>query len=127
MPKCYPFIQMKAAYKLLMKRYIFWATVLLTAACNNAGPGAKGTDSTEAVPLDSAGMQAMAKDDSASSRPASVPIPDETGAPATWALLPFVKQDGANPVLTPGTGEVRGIRSGICRWRGKRKMYLTLR
>ena len=29
---------------------------------------------------------------------------DETGEAADWALVPFVKQDNVNPVLTPGTG-----------------------
>ena len=36
-----------------------------------------------------------------------VGLVDETGAPADWALLPFVKQDSVNPVLTPGAGHFR--------------------
>ena len=90
-----------------MKNFFLGAAVLLTAACNNAGTGGKGTDSTEAVPLDSAGMQAMAKEDSAGGRVADSAarlLVDETGSAAEWALLPFVKQDAVNPVLTPGTG-----------------------
>jgi len=31
-------------------------------------------------------------------------IVDETGAPADWALLPFVKVDSVNPILSPGPG-----------------------
>ena len=63
---------------------------LMGGACNNAGTaGAGGADSAGAA----------AKGDTAGGR-----IVDETGAPAGWALLPFVKVDSVNPVLTPGTG-----------------------
>jgi predicted GH43/DUF377 family glycosyl hydrolase len=83
-----------------MKRNWLTYTLALTLAggvltltggsCNNAGPASQGPDSTAAV---------HKVQDSAHIR-----IPDETGAPAEWALLPFTKVDSANPVLTPGTG-----------------------
>lgn len=42
-----------------------------------------------------------------------VGLVDETGAPADWALAPFVKQDSVNPVLTPGTGRFADPLRGV--------------
>jgi len=45
---------------------------------------------------------------------------DETGAAADWALLPFVKVDSVNPILTPGPGRfVDPVRGAVVAWEEK--------
>ncbi len=60
---------------------------LIGTACNNERSPASNADRAAAVPV-----------------PDTAGIVDETGARADWALLPFVKPDSVNPVLTPGKG-----------------------
>jgi beta-1,2-mannosidase len=82
---------MKTAYNMKTVLFIYMMGLALCGgACNNAAPAAS-------AGADSAG--ATARSDTAVAR-----IVDETGAAAGWALLPFVKVDSVNPVLTPGTG-----------------------
>jgi predicted GH43/DUF377 family glycosyl hydrolase len=86
-----------------MKRnWLIGTTVLalLGGACHNSGSGAAGADSTVLAGADSGGSSGKAQD--AASIRASRRLVDETGALATWALLPFTKVDSVNPILTPG-------------------------
>src|ERR1700679_365714 len=68
------------------------ALALLGGACNNSGQGGTGGDSAGVSGRDSAGTRTGTR------------LVDETGAVATWALLPFAKVDSVNPILTPGKG-----------------------
>jgi len=72
------------------------ALALLGGACNNSGSGGTGVDSAGASGRDSAGAVGNGS--------AGTRLVDETGALATWALLPFTKVDSVNPILTPGNG-----------------------
>src|ERR1700743_1359314 len=75
-PRSFQFIPMKAVYN----RVILAALVLSGAACGDNRNAATNADSAVAI----------------TGR-------DSTAAPS-WALLPFVKVDSVNPVLTPGKG-----------------------
>jgi beta-1,2-mannosidase len=83
----------------MKKRLFGFGIVLLVfgSACTGPGSTAPATGGGAAAPA------ATATAATATATP-TAPIPDETGAPAAWALLPFTKVDTVNPVLTPGPG-----------------------
>jgi len=85
----------------MKKRLLGFGIVLamLGSACTSPSPGAGQANDSASAPGASPAPGA------ASTAPIpTAAIPDETGAPAAWALLPFTKVDSVNPVLTPGPG-----------------------
>lgn len=84
---------------------IIFSMAVFAAACKDGNGGTSTGDSAgvKVVAQDSAGAQTMAAADTSG-----------------WALLPFTKQDAANPILTPGTGKfIDPIRKKEIAWEEK--------